>query len=40
MQVHAFLKAHGVPLDYSAGDLEQDLLASEGFEGRLASRAG
>ncbi len=40
MQVHAFLKAHGVPLDYSAADLEQDLLASEGFEGRLASRAG
>ena len=24
MQVHGFLKAHGVPLDYTVEDLEQD----------------
>ena len=27
MQVHAFLKAHGVYLDYGAEDLEQDRIA-------------
>src|SRR5664280_708259 len=40
IEVHAFLKAHGVPLDYSVADLEQDLLVVDGVEGNSVSQAG
>jgi hypothetical protein len=40
IEVHAFMKAHGVPLDYSALDLENDLRSIEGFESKLTSQAG
>ncbi len=35
MQVHAFLKQHGVYLQYDVGDLEQDAETSEQLRGRL-----
>jgi hypothetical protein len=35
MQVHAFLKEHGVPLHYSLADLEQDRETSRGFEDKV-----
>jgi predicted HTH domain antitoxin len=34
LQVHAFLKEHGVPLHYSLADLEQDRETSRGMEER------
>jgi hypothetical protein len=34
LQVHAFLKEHGVPLHYSVADLEQDRETSRGMEER------
>ena|SRR5580698_5880307 len=35
MQVHAFLKEHGVPLWYSMADLEQDRETSRQFEDKV-----
>lgn len=35
MQVHAFLKEHGVPLHYSLADLEQDRQTSQEFENKV-----
>jgi len=35
MQVHAFLKEHGVPLHYSLADLEQDRETSKQFEDKV-----
>lgn len=32
LQVHAFLKAHGVPLNYSLAELERDIASLEAFE--------
>ncbi len=32
MQVHAFLKEHGVYLNYSVSDFEQDIRTSDQFE--------
>lgn len=34
MQVHEFLKEHGVYLNYSLDDFEQDIRTSEHFEAR------
>jgi hypothetical protein len=39
MQVHAFLKAHGVPLDYTVEDLDKELLSLDRIE-ELNSTAG
>ena len=35
MQVHSFLKEHGVYLNYSLADLEQDRENSWGFEAKV-----
>lgn len=35
MDVHAFLKSHKVPLNYSVADLDQDVKALALFEERL-----
>ncbi|MGD0547764.1 MAG: UPF0175 family protein [Terracidiphilus sp.] len=35
MQVHAFLKEHGVHLHYSLADLEQDRESSRNFEEKV-----
>jgi hypothetical protein len=40
IQVHAFLKRHGVPLNYTVEDLEKDLLSLEAIERKLEPRAG
>ena len=36
MQVHAFLKEHGVHLHYSLADLEQDRTTSKDFEDKAS----
>jgi hypothetical protein len=35
MQVHAFLKARGIPLNYSLADLEEDRKTSRDFEAKV-----
>ena len=35
MEVHAFLKHHGVYLQYDLADLEQDVRTAEKFRGKL-----
>lgn len=35
MEVHAFLKQHGVYLHYDVADLERDEMTAEKFRGRL-----
>jgi len=35
MEVHAFLKQHGVYLHYDVAELEQDRVTAEGLRGRL-----
>ena len=35
IEVHAFLKQHGVYLHYNVADLEQDLVSGEKLRGRL-----
>jgi predicted HTH domain antitoxin len=37
MQVHAFLKAHNVHLNYSTDELEKDLESLKGFEEKLSA---
>lgn len=37
MQVHAFLKAHNVHLNYSIDELEKDLESLKGFEEKLTA---
>jgi hypothetical protein len=37
MQVHAFLKAHNVHLNYSADELEKDFESLKGFEEKLTA---
>lgn len=37
MQVHAFLKEHGVHLHYSLDDLEQDRQSSQEFEAKVSA---
>jgi hypothetical protein len=37
MQVHAFLKDHGVHLHYSLDDLEQDRQSSRDFEAKFST---
>jgi len=37
MQVHEFLKAHNVYLNYSVGDLERDLESLKRFEEKLTA---
>jgi hypothetical protein len=39
LQVHAFLKAHGVPLHYSLADLEQDRETSRQVEEKVRRTA-
>jgi hypothetical protein len=37
MDVHAFLKAHNVHLNYSTDELEKDLESLKGFEEKLSA---
>lgn len=37
MDVHAFLKEHGISLNYSVADLEQDVKALAQFEEKLTA---
>jgi predicted HTH domain antitoxin len=39
MEVHAFLKRHGVYLHYDTADLEQDTATAETLRGRLQEKA-
>jgi len=39
MEVHAFLKQHGVYLHYDVADLEQDEAAAEKLRGKLQGQS-